>query len=177
MFRKSARLFHEVQRLPPRRTRIALLTPPCIMLALLIWQVVLGHQMKHPEMSNGEITGWTIFLWLIYLRLITVRLVTDVEAGELVVRLRGLGRKRRVPLGGIRSVETITFDAGRDYGGYGIRKGSWGQAYIAGGNQGVRIETAGGPAVIVGSTRSAELADLLRDHAAGFQEGDATECT
>ena len=101
------------------------------MLGLLIWQVLLGHPWgKHP-MSNGDVIGWTVFLWLIYLRLITVRLVTEVRQGALIIRMRGLWRLRRVPLDRIQSVETITHDIARDYGGYGFRSIRDGKAYVA----------------------------------------------
>ena len=131
------------------------------MLGLLIWQVVLGHTWgKHP-MSNGDVIGWTVFLWLIYLRLITVRLVTEVRKGELIVRMRGLWRLRRVPLDHIQAVETITHDIARDYGGYGIRSTREGKAYVAGGGRGVRVTLAAGEKLVVGSQRPDELARRL----------------
>ena len=105
--------------------------------------------------------GWTIFLWLIYLRLITVRLITEVRKGELVVALRGLWRSRRIPLERIQSVETITHDVARDYGGYGIRSTREGKAYVAGGARGVRVTLAKGEKVVVGSQRPDELAAAL----------------
>ena len=131
------------------------------MLGLLIWQVILGHTWgKHP-MSNGDVIGWTVFLWLIYLRLITVRLVTEVRKGELIVRMRGLWRLRRVPLDRIQSVEMITHDIARDYGGYGIRSTRDGKAYVAAGGRGVRLTLPAGEKLVVGSQRPDELATAL----------------
>jgi len=132
------------------------------MLGLLIWQVVLGHRWgKHP-MSNGDVIGWTVFLCLIYLRLITVRLVTEVRQRELVIGMRGLWRLRRIPLDRIRSVETITHDIARDYGGHGIRSNRGGKAYIAGSGGGVRATLAAGEKLVLGSMRPDELAAALR---------------
>jgi hypothetical protein len=131
------------------------------MLGLLIWQVILGHTWgKHP-ISNPDVIGWTVFLWLIYLRLITVRLVTEVRPGELLVRMRGLWRLRRVPLDRIQSVETITHDIARDYGGYGIRSTHEGKAYVAGGGRGVCVVLAGGEKLVIGSQRPDLLAAAL----------------
>ncbi len=113
-------------------------------------------------MSNANVIGWSIFLWVIYLRLITVRLVTDVRNGELVIAMRGLWRSRRLPLDRIQSVETITHDIARDYGGYGIRSTREGKAYVAGGTRGVRLTLASGEKVVVGSERPDELADAVR---------------
>jgi len=132
------------------------------MLGLLIWQVLLGHPWgKHP-MSNGDVISWTVFLWLIYFRLITVRLVTEVRQGELIIRMRGLWRLRRVPLDRIQSVETITHDIAPDYGGYGFRSIRGGKAYVASGGRGVRVTLAGGEKLVVGSQRPDELARMLR---------------
>lgn len=131
--------------------------PPLGMLLLLIWQVVLGHPWGKQPMSNGSIEFWTVFLWLFYIRLLTIRLVTQVADGELIVRMKGLWRKRRIPIAKIRSIELITFDPFRDYGGFGIRSTRAGKAYIAQGNQGVRITLDDGRVVVVGSQKSAEL--------------------
>jgi hypothetical protein len=158
----SVRRFYENQRLPLRRVGVALLVPPCIMLGLLIWQVVLGHPWGKKPMSNASVIGWTIFLWLIYLRLITVRLVTEVQDKTLMVTMRGLWRKRRIPVADIQSVEAVTFDPERDYGGYGVRSTREGKAYIANGPQGVRLKLVNGATVVVGSQRSQELAASLR---------------
>jgi hypothetical protein len=158
---KSHSLFYEKQSLPLRRIAFTLAIPPCAMLALLIWQVVLGHSWGSHPMSNGNVIGWTIFLWIIYVRLLTVRLVTEVLDRELIVSLRGLWRKRRVPFGDIQSIDTITFDP-RDYGGYGIRSTSKGTAYIASENQGVRLKLKSGSEIILGSERATELARVLR---------------
>ena len=162
MSQKVARLYYEKQRFPLRRVAVVLAAPPCVMLGLLIWQVALGHPVWKQPMSNGNVIGWTIFLWLIYFRLLTVRLVTEVRDGELVIALRGLWRARRVPLDDIQSVETVTFDPQRDYGGYGIRSSRQGTAYIADGNQGVRLKLVKGAALVVGSQRSSELVSVLR---------------
>jgi hypothetical protein len=157
----SRPIFREVQRFPLRRIALALASPPCFLLGLLIWQVILGHTWgKHP-MSNGDVIGWTVFLWLIYLRLITVRLVTDVRQGELIVRMRGLWRLRRVPLDRIKKVETISHDIARDYGGYGIRSTREGKAYVAGGGRGVRVTLTAGEKLVIGSEHPDELAAAL----------------
>jgi hypothetical protein len=155
-------IFHEVQRLPLRRTGIMLAIPPLGMLALLIWQVALGHSWGKDPMSNANVIGWTIFLWLIYFRLITVRLVTEIRGRELIVAMRGLWRSRRVPLDRIQSVEMIDHDPAGDFGGYGIRSTRDATAYIADGGGGVRLTLAGGAKLIVGSHRADDLAAALR---------------
>lgn len=150
-------LFHEEQSFRLKRLRILLAIPPCGMMLLLIWQVVLGHPWgKHP-MSNAGVIGWAIFLCLVYLRLVTVRLVTDVRPNELTVALRGFWRERRIALSQIKAARTITYDAARDYGGYGIRTTRSGKAYLAGGGRGVQMQLAKGGVVVIGSARPEEL--------------------
>lgn len=150
-------VFHEVQSLRVRRLRLVLAIPPLLMLALVFWQVILGHRWGKQPMSNASVIGWTIFLWVLYIRLVTVRLVTDVRPGELSVAMRGLWRARRVPLAAIKSSKTVTYDPVRDWGGFGIRTTRKGQAYIAGGNRGVRLELVKGGVILIGSGRSEEL--------------------
>jgi hypothetical protein len=160
MGRKSKSIFEESQRFPPR-IYIALAVPPCILLGLTIWQVGLGHPWGKQPMSNGRLIGWTVFTSLIYLRLITVRLVTAVRSDNIVVSMRGLWRSRSIPVEGIKSVKTKTYDAVADYGGYGMRSSQNGKAYIANGNEGVQLElTTGGP-VLIGSQRPHELVNAI----------------
>jgi hypothetical protein len=157
-------LFHEEQRFRLMRQRILLAIPPLSTLLLVVWQVILGHPWgKHPA-SNASLIGWTVFLWLIYFRLVTVRLVTDVRAGVLSVAMRGVWRRRRIPLCEIKSAKTIIYDPARDYGGYGIRITPRGHAYIAGGNRGVRLELVKGGAVVIGSEHPEELASAINHH-------------
>jgi len=157
-------LFHEVQRFRLKRPRILLAIPPVAMLMLLIWQVILGHPWGRQPMSNGSVIGWTIFLWLVYFRLVTVRLVTEVRPSELSVAMRGLWRKRRIALSEIQAARAVTYDAARDWGGYGIRSTRRGHAYIAGGNRGVCLQLAKGGTILIGSERPKELVSAINRH-------------
>jgi hypothetical protein len=112
-------------------------------------------------MPDGGIVGLTVFLWLIYIRLITVRLVTEVNARAISVAFRGLWRKRIVPIEAIQAARTITFDAGRDYGGFGIRSTNRGQAYLASGSRGVRIQLGDGSELVLGSARPDALMEAI----------------
>jgi hypothetical protein len=158
---ESNPLFHEEQIFRQLRLRLLTAIPPVTMSLLAIWQVGLGHVWGKNPMSNAGIVGWTIFLWLIYLRLLTVRLVTEVRPGEVRVSMRGLWRSSRIYLSTVRSVDMVTYDAARDWGGYGIRSNQRGRAYIAGGSQGVKLNLADGNMVLIGSGRSRALAGIL----------------
>ena len=161
MARKSKSLFEERQKFPSR-IYVALAVPPCILLGLVTWQVGLGHSWGKQPMSNGRLIGWTVFTSLIYVRLITVRLVTAVRSDNIVVSMRGLWRTRTIPISDIKSSKAVTYDAVADYGGYGMRSGRSGKAYIANGSEGVELELTTGGTVLLGSRRSPELADAIR---------------
>jgi hypothetical protein len=154
-------LFHEEQPFRQLRLRILTAIPSVVMTLLAVWQVGLGQHLGKEPMSDGSLIGWAIFLWLVYLRLVTVKLVTELRQGELRVRMRGLWRSHRIPLSDVKSVQASTFDAARDWGGYGIRSTRRGTAYLAGGDQGVELEMKNGAVVLIGSRRSSELAQKI----------------
>jgi len=164
MSSRAQPLFEEVQRFHLTRLRILVAIPPTAMLLLLIWQVILGHPWGKEPMSNASVIGWTTFLWLVYFRLMTVRLVTEVRPGEVSVAMRGFWRERRIPLAEIKAAQEVTFDAARDWGGYGIRTTGRGKAYIAGGSRGVRLQLVTGGMILIGSERSDELASVIKSH-------------
>jgi hypothetical protein len=154
-------LFREEQRFRQRRQRWMLAIPPAGVSLVAFGQVVLHHPFGLHPMSNAGIVGLAIFLWLVYLRLITVRMVTEVTERALVLKFHGLWRKRRVPFSAIASARAVTYDAARDYGGYGIRSSSEDRAYIVSGDRGVRIQLADGSQLLVGSGQPEALADAI----------------
>jgi hypothetical protein len=153
--------FHEVQALRQWHARLVLAMPPAAMLFIAVRQLVFHRPWGSPPMSNGGLVFLTVLLVAVYIRLITVRLVTDIRSGELSVGLQGLWRKRRVPLADIRSAAEIRYDPAAEYGGYGIRSGAQGLAYIASGNRGVQVELNDGRKLLIGSQRAGELARCI----------------
>lgn len=159
--------FHESQKLRQWHVRILLALPPAALVVMTVRQVVFHHPWGQKPPSNGGLIFLTVLLALVYLRLITVRLVTDLGKDQLSVGLRGLWPSRRIPLSQVRSAKAITYDPVRDYGGYGIRSGRLGAAYIASGNRAVQLELASGRKILVGSQRADELAAKLSQAKAG----------
>jgi hypothetical protein len=156
----SQPVFHEVQRLRQWHIRIVLALPPAALLFITVRQVVFHHPWGAHPLSNGGLIFLTLLLTAVYLRLITVRLVTDVNSVELAVGLRGLWRRRRIPRSAIRSAIPVEYNA-LDYGGYGIRSGPGGLAYIADGNRAAQLELNDGRKLLIGSQRPEELARVL----------------
>jgi hypothetical protein len=164
MNRPAPAIFHEQQSFRRQRTRILLAIPPGAMLLLMAWQVILGQPWGTKPVSHARVIGWTVFLWLVYLRLVTIRLVSQVDPRGLSVGMRGLWRARHIPLMEIKSAKVVTYDAARDYGGYGIRTMRHSKAYIASGNRGVRLDLVKGGAVLIGSARPEELLAAINRH-------------
>lgn len=90
---------------------------------------------------------------------------------RMTVRVTGQGLRvtyfplfaRTIRFDAIKSCEAVTYRPGADYGGWGIRwSARLGMVYSVGGNQGVRLELAGGKFLLVGSLRASELANTLR---------------
>lgn len=154
--------FRESQSFRQWRLWISLAIPPLVLCLICVWQVVLGHSLgKHP-MSNGGLIGLTVFLWLVYMRLVTVRLTTEVREREIVIRLRGLMRRVRIPISEIQSASMAVCDPLREFGGYGFRKGRVGKGYLANGNRGVRLEFKDKTRAFLGSQKPEALLSAIQ---------------
>jgi hypothetical protein len=149
--------FHESQRLQPPRFRWLVAFPPALMTALAAAQLWLGHPIGTHALSNRGFVSVSAFLWFVYVWLSRVQLVTDVDEAAVSIRLRGLSRHHRIPLGRINSASVVAFNPERDFGGYGIRAVPGGRAYIARATGGARFELDGGGFVVVGSACPREL--------------------
>ena len=163
MRRREQLLFLEKQGLARWHARVILAFPPGA-LVLIACRQVLWHKPWHsPPVSNGDLLFLTILLAAVYIRLATVRLVTEVHSGEIATGLRGLWKQRRISLDHVRSAEVVTYNAAADFGGYGLRSGRRGTAYIARGDRAVELTLTNGERVLVGSQRAEELVQRVRE--------------
>ena len=154
-------LFQEEQAFRQRHARLALATPPAAILFVTLRQLVWHRPWGSPPVSNGDLVFLSILLVAVYVRLITVRLVTRLRPSEIAIGLRGLWRRRRIPLEQVRAAKEVQYDPIRDFGGYGFRSGRRGQAYIARGTLGVELELLDGRKVLIGSQDPARLAKQI----------------
>src|ERR1039458_2780504 len=107
---KAKPVFHEEQAFRQRHARIALATPPAAILFITLRQMVWHRPWAHPPTSDGDLLFLSVLLVLVYVRLVTVRLVTDLRATEIAVRLRGLWRKREIPMDQVRAARVVEYD-------------------------------------------------------------------
>src|SRR5271157_506762 len=109
MGRRALVLFHEEQAFRQWHAGAALIF---VTMRQLVWH----HLWGSPPVSNGGLLFLSVLLVLVYVRLITVRLVTDLRPAEIAVGLRGLWRKRRIPLDEVRAARAVEYDPIRDFG-------------------------------------------------------------
>jgi len=154
-------LFHEVQPLQVRRLRWRLAILPLFLTALAILQIGFGRHLGKYPVSNGGLIFLSALLWFVYLWLIRVQLEIDVTPGMLAVGLRGMFHRTRIDAAQWRSWEPTTFDAVRDFGGYGLRRDGTTRAYVAAGSRGIRLTLTDDSLVILGTDRPNDLAAAL----------------
>lgn len=155
-------LFREKQRLPLGARAIALAMPPAVLLFLCLRQLVWHHPWGNPPMTNGGIIFLTVLVAVVYLRLITVHIRTDLRGRRLTVAMKGLFRCTRIRLADVARAEPVEYDAA-EYGGYGIRNGPRGKAYIASGKRAVHLQLRDGREFLIGSQRPDELARKINE--------------
>lgn len=157
MSRSEPVLFSETQPLRLWQIRVVLAIPPLVLLVICLRQVVWHRAWGSPPVASSDLIFLTVVASLVYLRLITVRLVTKLREREIEVRLKGLWKRRRVPLEEIRSAEVANYDPIARFGGYGVRTTRRGTAFLAGGKGAVELVMKSGRHIVIGSRDPAEL--------------------
>jgi hypothetical protein len=156
-------LFRETQSFPLGYAKIALAIPPAALAIVTCRQILWHHPWENPAMTNGNLLFLTILLVVVYIRLITVRLVTELRPDQLSVAMKGFWRRTRVAVSDIRSARVTDYDAVAEYGGYGIRSGPHGRAYIASGRQALQLELKDGRKLLIGSQLPQEFAQRIAE--------------
>jgi hypothetical protein len=93
--------------------------------------------------------------------ILSARLITEVRSDGLYVRFFPI-RWFAIPYTTIASYQSKTYHPIRDYGGWGIRWGREGKAYIAGGTEGLDLLLNDGKRILIGSRRLQELEAAVR---------------
>ena len=128
-------------------------------------QVIEGQPWGDNPMSDTGliITGTltTVLMVGIAVLVLSARLITEVRSDGIYVRFFPIGWKA-MPFETIASYQTRTFHPIRDYGGWGIRWGREGKAYIAGGDEGLQLLLNDGRQILIGSHRVRELEAAVR---------------
>ncbi len=164
-------LFREEQRIAQR-----LLLTVLVIDTLVIWgiiafalyrEVAMGQRwaqlsMLSPLALTAIAIAFLVPLVLLIL-MMQLRVVTEVHRDGLTIRLLPFNRRPyTMPLDQVTHIERTTFDAMREYGGWGVRGTDADRAVIGGGNQGVRLTFRDGRRLLIGSRRPDDLMTALQ---------------
>ncbi|MGH2473364.1 MAG: hypothetical protein ACRDG6_13420 [Candidatus Limnocylindria bacterium] len=86
----------------------------------------------------------------------------DVTDQGVSIAFRYLWPTRRIPFAEIVGVEVRRYNPLLEYGGWGVRLGPKGWAYMTSGNEGVQLRLRKGLPVLIGSMRPRELEAAIR---------------
>ena len=164
---KASILFREAQAFRRWPGRFALAIPPLAMIFITLRQAVWGIPWGNPPASTGGLIFLSCLAGALYVRLVTVRLQTVLREDRLEVGLRGIWKQRRIPRDAIRTAKATVYDAISEFGGYGIRSGRGGKAYIASGNRAVQLVLSDGEKVLIGSQYPDALVEALAERQKG----------
>ncbi|MDH3261029.1 MAG: DUF6141 family protein [Acidimicrobiia bacterium] len=127
-------------------------------------QIIQGTPWGDKPMSDAALLatgiGTTILVVGLTALLLSARLVTEVRSDGLHVRFFPM-KWKAIPYETIASYHTRTYRPVRDYGGWGIRWGRDGKAYIVVGNEGLQLLLGDGEKILIGSQRPQELEAAL----------------
>jgi hypothetical protein len=128
-------------------------------------QVIEGKPWGDNPMSDAGLIatgiGTSILAIGLAVVILSARLITEVRPDGLYVRFFPIGWFA-IPYDTIASYQPKTYHPIRDYGGWGIRWGREGKAYIAGGNEGLQLLLNDGRKVLIGTRRLQDLESAVR---------------
>ena len=128
-------------------------------------QLIEGTPWGDRPMSDGGLLatgiGTAVLVVGMAAFILSARLITEVRSDGLYIRFFPF-RWKPIPYETIASYQTRTYRPIRDYGGWGIRWGREGKAYIVSGNEGLQLLLNDGSNVLIGSQRTQELEAAVR---------------
>jgi hypothetical protein len=131
----------------------------------IIVQVIQGTPWGDRPMSDAGLiitgVGTSVLTVGMVALLLAARLITEVRSDGLHIRFFPM-RWKVIPYQSIASYQARTYHPIRDYGGWGIRWGREGKAYIVGGDEGLQLLLNDQRKVLIGSQRTQELEAAVR---------------
>jgi len=129
-----------------------------------IFQVVAGiHLGNHPAPDWAIWLIWIIFGIVFPAFFIILRLEIRIDNENLEFRFFPVQVSwKKIPFEQIKKTESKEFRPFRDFGGWGIRRGRLGKAYIISGNMGVQVTMKNGRTFLLGSKNAEELEAAIK---------------
>jgi len=151
-------LFREVQRFRQPWILALLLGIVAIFAWGFVQQIVLGVPWGNNPASDTLMWVLLLFIGALVVFILAIRLEVTVSAAGLSVRFFPLHlRSRHFGRSEIVEHRAMAYHPLRDFGGWGIRYGRTGWAYIVRGTEGVLVRTFDGRQLLIGSLRAVEL--------------------
>jgi hypothetical protein len=155
-------LYHEEQRFRQWWVWALVVGPAALAWWLFVEQIIRGKPVgQNPAPDWGTWVLWLLIGIGLPLLFGMVALVLEVNGTEVLIRYRPFSR-RAIPLAEIEKVQARTYNAVREYGGWGIK--GWSKdkvAYNVSGDRGVELTMKDGRTVMLGSQRADELAAVI----------------
>ncbi|WP_299825342.1 DUF6141 family protein [uncultured Pontibacter sp.] len=157
-------LYREQQRFKQFWLWVVILGTTAIFWAGFIYQVLLGGAFGNRPVADVQLAILFALIgvgmpWFFY----KMKLTTEVRQGELQVRFWPFhARPVTIPLHLVRDYEKITYNAIRDYGGWGIRWGTKGKAYNVSGGEGVQLHFYDRDPLLIGSQNAIALYNAIK---------------
>ena len=96
--------------------------------------------------------------------LMVARLSTRITREGIFIRLFPLNVSfHKISFDEITKYYVRTYRPIREYGGWGIRKGARGKAYIVSGNRGAQLDLSNGESILIGSLKSRCLVRAIKE--------------
>ena len=129
----------------------------------LIKQLIFGQPFGNNPLSNIGLAllsiGFLVFTFLFY----TLGLYTKIDKHGIYFRFIPFHNAFRFhPWEKITLIQVTTYNAFKDYGGWGIRGGRKGIAYTVSGNTGIDIELSNDKKILIGTRKPEEVKEIMK---------------
>jgi hypothetical protein len=157
-------LFHEEQKFTQMWILLLVFIPVGMAWYAAIQQLWLHKPFgSHPAPDIILWIVWALFGIVLPVFFLSAKLSTEVRYDGIYIRFFPFHREfRTLPFEAIKKYETRDYSSIREYGGYGIRYGKLGKAYIVSGKRGIQLELVSGRKILIGSNRADEMAEVIR---------------
>ena len=136
--------------------------------AVLAWWPFMQQVIEGKPVGHNPAPDWLVWVIWIFIGLGLpfffgrVSMVTEVYEDRVLIRYRPFTR-RTIATAEVERAEVRTYNAVKDYGGWGIK--GWSKtkmAYNVSGNRGVELTLRNGQSVMLGSQRADELVAVIQ---------------
>ncbi len=167
----SKPIFYEKQIQDMWWVRLIVVVPTLIIWWKVIQQIGFGMPAGNNAMSNTMLIIFGVFMAALAYLMWTSNLQTWFYKDKIVYRFYPFHFKdHEIKWSDVKSATMVSYSPIKDYGGWGIRFGSKGNAYNVKGNIGLRLEMKKGLSILFGTQQADEMLQALQQ--AGKKVGD-----